>query len=118
LVPNVPDARAAGNRWSEADAAWLALYALEKCELVESVAPALRSIRASGLATGIVTSGSRDRVLSEVHTFGLDDLFQTLVFSEDCTRKKPDPEALLLASVGSVSTPPTPFTWGTARKTW
>jgi HAD superfamily hydrolase (TIGR01509 family) len=84
-------------RWSEADAMWLSLYAREKCELVSGAAEALRSLSRAGLASGIVTSGSRGRVLPEIHTLGLGDLFQALVFCEDCARKKPDPEALLFA---------------------
>lgn len=55
----------ARERWSEADAMWLELYAGEKCALLAGAAEAVRSLREAGIPCGIVTSGSRGRVLSE-----------------------------------------------------
>jgi pyrophosphatase PpaX len=87
----------APEHWPVADAKWLELYAGEKCVLVSGAGHALRSLRGAGLTSGVVTSGSRDRVLPEIAELGLADLFQTLVFCEDCDRRKPDPEPLRLA---------------------
>lgn len=84
-------------RWAEADAAWEELYAGEECRLVVGAVSVLQRLRDAGIATGLVTGGSRARVVREVASLGVGDFFQTLVCGGDTRKKKPHPEALLLA---------------------
>lgn len=87
----------ARERWPEADSRWLTLYAGEKSALIPGAVQALDNLRRAGVPAGIVTSGSRTRVEPEVAALGLDGMFATRVFCEDCERRKPDPEPLRLA---------------------
>jgi HAD superfamily hydrolase (TIGR01509 family) len=81
-------------RWAHADARWLAHFAEEEIALVDGARELLDALHARGLATGIVTSGSRERVLRELdaHRFA----FRECVFGCDVKEKKPHPEGLLL----------------------
>jgi len=80
--------------WRRADEMWLAHYAEEKAALLPGVEEALGSLASSGIAAGLVTSGSRARIEKELTALGLADRFTALVCSEDCPRRKPDPEPL------------------------
>lgn len=84
-------------RWPEADRRWLDLYASEKCALLPGAAEALGRLQVAGVSAGLVTSGSGQRVFSELDGLLVRDFFQTVVVSEDVSEKKPHPEALLLA---------------------
>ena len=84
-------------RWPQADRLWLELYAREKCALLPGAAEALGRLRAARISAGLVTSGSRERVVSELDALSVREFFGALVCSEDSRRKKPHPEALLLA---------------------
>jgi len=86
----------ARDKWDEADAAWLEIYASEECGLVAGARDALALLETAGVRTGLVTSGSRSRVLRELAALGLETRFRTVVCSEDVSRKKPHPEALHL----------------------
>jgi len=81
-------------RWPHADARWLAHFAGEDVALIDGARELLDALHARGVATGIVTSGSRDRVLRELDTHRF--AFQECVFGCDVTEKKPHPEGLLL----------------------
>jgi len=81
-------------RWKEADARWLALYDEEETRLLPGAADAVARLAAEGLALGVVTSGSRPRVVREVTRFGLAPRFAGLVCAEDTVRRKPHPEPL------------------------
>jgi HAD superfamily hydrolase (TIGR01509 family) len=70
------------------------LYADEVCDLVASAREGLSTLGARGVATGLVTSGSRDRVTRELLRLGLERAFSVVVCSEDVRAKKPHPEAL------------------------
>ncbi|MDQ2870556.1 MAG: HAD family hydrolase [Acidobacteriota bacterium] len=82
------------DRWSEADARWLEIYAEESCGLRPGAAGALARLAAAGVMAGLVTSGSRSRVERELSALKLSSAFSTVVCGEDARRKKPDPEAL------------------------
>jgi HAD superfamily hydrolase (TIGR01549 family) len=83
-------------RWREADAAWLEIYASEACGLVEGAVDALDRLEKGGISTGLVTSGSGGRVRRELANLGIESRFRVVVCSEDVARRKPDPQALLL----------------------
>ena len=80
------------DRWDEADAAWLEMYADESCALVDGTREALEALERSGVATALVTSGSRERVRRELARHGV--AFEAVVFGDDFPRKKPHPDAL------------------------
>ncbi len=82
--------------WSEADARWLEIYRDEACGLREGVADVLARFAAARVRVGLVTSGTRSRVHADLGRLGLADAFVRVICGEDATRKKPDPEALLL----------------------
>jgi HAD superfamily hydrolase (TIGR01549 family) len=84
-------------RWDEADARWLEIYREQRCELFPQASAAVRRLRGRGLATGLVTSGSRARIERELAGLEVSALFDTVVCSEDAGRKKPHPEPLQTA---------------------
>jgi HAD superfamily hydrolase (TIGR01509 family) len=81
-------------RWPHADARWLSHFAEEEVALIDGARELLDALHARGVATGIVTSGSRGRVLRELATHRFD--FHECVFGCDVQEKKPHPEGLLL----------------------
>lgn len=85
------------DRWSEADARWVAGYCREAIPLIEGARLALDRLTAAGLTVGLVTSGDRVRVERELTAHGLDRVFGVMVCGPDTVNKKPHPEALLLA---------------------
>lgn len=82
--------------WSRADERWLAHFANEQVELLDGARYVLETLTARGLATGIVTSGSRSRVERELELHGLLDHLHVRVYGSELTEKKPHPEGLLL----------------------
>ena len=83
-------------RWGHADARWLAHFATETVALIDGARELLQSITRRGLATGIVTSGGRERVSRELEVHGLADHLHECVFGDEVSHKKPHPEALHL----------------------
>lgn len=82
--------------WAEADARWLAAYATETAPMIDGAAEALKILDERGLALGLVTSGSRQRVDRELLALGLERYLTTLVCAGEAARPKPAPEPLLL----------------------
>jgi HAD superfamily hydrolase (TIGR01549 family) len=85
------------HRWEEADALWERHYGKTTAPLVEGSRDALDELFCRGYCLGIVTSGSRIRVARELKTLGLEEIFRTVVCSEDVANKKPHPEGLEIA---------------------
>ena len=83
-------------RWGHADATWLAHFATEQVALIDGARELLHSLVARGLATGIVTSGGRERVSRELEVHGLASHLHECVYGSDVSQKKPHPEALQL----------------------
>ena len=86
----------AEEHWAEADERWLAFFAEEKIELIDGAGDVIAAITGRGIAAGIVTSGSKDRVVRELHAYGLASHFSHCVFGSDVANKKPHPEGLLV----------------------
>ena len=82
--------------WKEANSYWV--EAAEKLPPVPfpGAGRALEALRASGRRLGIVTSGSRGRVLRDLESSGLRHFFEVLVTGDDVREPKPAPEGLLL----------------------
>ena len=83
--------------WSAADARWVELYGEERAELLPGASEGLTRLRSAGLATALVTSGSRPRIDRELAALGAAGLFECVVCCEDVSSRKPDPAPLLLA---------------------
>jgi HAD superfamily hydrolase (TIGR01549 family) len=90
--------------WHDADRCWLDHYACEEPALLPGAAAVLEDLGRRGLTLGIVTSGTRLRVLRELERFQLDGTFRAVVCWEDVALRKPHPEglekALALAGCG------------------
>lgn len=84
-------------RWANADARWLELYARESVALLPGARDALRRVKDAGLALALVTSGSRDRVRRDLARLEVGPLFGEVVCGEDVQQRKPHPHGLLLA---------------------
>jgi HAD superfamily hydrolase (TIGR01549 family) len=83
--------------WDNADRLWRKTYHQQTSELFSFAAETLARLRQAGLRLGLVTSGNRERVLREVHRFGLQGIFSAVVCFEDTREKKPHPAPLALA---------------------
>ena len=84
-------------RWEEADAHWLRLYAEERNQLLPGAREALLAIRQKGHAQGIVSSGERSRVTFELQDLEIGGFFSEIVCGGDTPHRKPHPEPLLVA---------------------
>lgn len=86
-------------RWGEAGRIWRAKYRERSREVVlfPGAREVLSALSDSGRQLGVVTSADRERFLEDLAGCGLVGRFETLVAFEDARRKKPHPEALLLA---------------------
>lgn len=82
--------------WNRADESFLEHLAKEQVELLDGARFVLETLTTRGLATGIVTSGSRSRVERELEMHGLLEHLHVRVYGTDVTEKKPHPEGLLL----------------------
>ena len=69
------------------------------------MAEALRELRGRGYLLGLVTSKVEWAARMSYERYGLGDYLSVLVFHDETTRHKPDPEPLLLAA-GRVGVPP------------
>jgi HAD superfamily hydrolase (TIGR01549 family) len=87
----------APDRWPEADQRWLEHYGAEESRLIAGAREALRRLDEAGITQGVVTSGDRARVSRELSALDVERYFRTVVFGGDARRRKPHPEALLLA---------------------
>jgi len=83
--------------WDAANARWLEHYAGEPPLAITGAQEAVRRLGEAGLRMGLVTSGSRARVEREMEMLGLAPRFQAVLCAGDYQRRKPHPEALLLA---------------------
>lgn len=81
-------------RWAHADERWLAHFAEERIDLIAGARELLDAIEGRGLAAGLVTSGSRDRVRRELAAHNV--AMHECVFGSDVREKKPHPEGLLM----------------------
>jgi HAD superfamily hydrolase (TIGR01509 family) len=84
-------------RWEEADARWLAIYAERPCGLLPRAGSALRRLKDAGLSTALVTSGSRPRVERDLAALDVAACFDAVVCSGDVAPRKPDPAPLRFA---------------------
>ncbi len=84
------------DRYEEADRVWLAEVGQHNPQLFPEARPLLEALSGKTVL-GLVTSGSRDRVLRDLRATGIGDTFQVIITGDDISRPKPDPEGLLMA---------------------
>jgi HAD superfamily hydrolase (TIGR01509 family) len=84
-------------RWQIADEAWKKSYPCVEYALVEGAYETLLKLRERGYRLGVVTSGSRWRLVNEVRDFRLDGVFDVVICNEDVKARKPHPEGLIRA---------------------
>jgi HAD superfamily hydrolase (TIGR01509 family) len=84
-------------RWDEADGLWLRLYSGQAGDLLPGACQLLGALQARDLRLGVVTSGDRDRVHSDLARLGLAARFDAVVCGNDVPRRKPHPDGLIAA---------------------
>ena len=82
--------------WPQADAYWVEVAAEQTASLFPGVKQTLRHLH-DRFALGLVTSGSKPRVLADLEREGIAALFQVVVTGDDVAAPKPDPEGLIRA---------------------
>jgi HAD superfamily hydrolase (TIGR01509 family) len=80
--------------WETADEMWIKHYGEESPMLMEGSKEALLELERRGYGLGIVSSGTRSRVVREIEDVSLSTVFQVVVCNEDIENKKPHPEGL------------------------
>ena len=80
--------------WPHADRRWLHHFGEEQPALVEGAAGVLAALAGRGMELGIVSSGTRSRILRELERLGLAKTFGVVVSNEDVANRKPHPEGL------------------------
>jgi len=83
-------------KYEEADNVWLAEAPKHEPQLFPQARPLLESLK-NKFTLGLVTSGSRPRVLRDLTSTGILDFFQVMITGDDISKPKPDPEGLFLA---------------------
>jgi pyrophosphatase PpaX len=83
-------------KWNEADRLWMKYYGKEIPPLVDGCQRLLEAL-AGKYCLGIVTSGSRSRVLREIAALGFAGIFKIVITGDDVNCRKPHPEGLLSA---------------------
>jgi len=84
------------HRWDAADTAWRKQYAKHRPKLIAGTRRVLSRL-AGRHQLGLVTSGDRDRVIRQLRSFRLTQLFTARICAGDTERKKPHPEPLQAA---------------------
>jgi HAD superfamily hydrolase (TIGR01549 family) len=84
-------------RWPEADARWIECYGTEASRLVPGAREALERLTTRAVRQGLVSSGDGARVRRELTALGVEGFFDAVVCGGETSRRKPDPEPLLLA---------------------
>jgi HAD superfamily hydrolase (TIGR01509 family) len=83
-------------KWEEADKLWIRHYGQEIPSMVDGGRKALDKL-AGRCCLGLVTNGSRARVLREIRALDLAKYFQTVICGDDVQCRKPHPEGLQAA---------------------
>lgn len=82
--------------WEQANAYWMEEAARHAPQPFPGVTETLQRLAVS-CKLGVVTSGSRSRVMREIAAALPEIRFETVITGDDVTRRKPDPQGLELA---------------------
>ncbi len=83
-------------QWAQADSIWLAAAAREEPLLFPGAHTGLQQLH-TRYQLGLVTAGSKDRVLRDLNKTNIAEFFQVIITGDDVTQTKPAPEGLLQA---------------------
>lgn len=83
-------------KWSEADEVWMEEALKHQPELFPGAGETLQTL-GQRYRLGLVTSGSKDRVLGDLRRNGILDTFEVIITGGDIQRPKPDPQGLQMA---------------------
>lgn len=83
-------------QWEEADRTWRQHYRRQKPALLPGARSVLKELKRT-YRLGLVSSGSRWRVLGQLRAFGLTRLFAARVCGGDTPQRKPHPAPLQMA---------------------
>lgn len=83
--------------WDEADRRWLEIYASEANALLPGAWEILVGLREARLVQGLVTSGSRPRVETDLARLEVAGFFEVVICGGDTPHRKPHPEPLQVA---------------------
>ena len=86
-------ARIPRESWQRADRLWRLHYARQSAALLPGVEAAIANLRGK-FKLGLVTSGSRTRVLRQLSGFGMTRIFAARIYSESVEQRKPHPAPL------------------------
>ena len=89
-------ARIPRENWQRADRLWRLHYARHSAALLPGAEEAIARLR-SKFKLGLVTSGSRSRVLQQLSGFGMTRIFAARIYSESVEQRKPHPAPLRMA---------------------
>ena len=82
--------------WAAADALWLKEAEKKTAQLFSGIDETLIKLN-KNYTLGLVTSGSKSRVVRDLKTTGIAQFFKTIVTGDDIKTPKPSPEGLELA---------------------
>lgn len=82
--------------WEEADVVWQAAAARQQPVAFQGVQAALDGLRRD-YRLGLVTAGSRPRVIRDLNSSGLGGFFDAIVTGDDVQQPKPAPQGLVMA---------------------
>ena len=89
-------ARIPRESWQRADRLWRLHYARQSAALLPGAEAAIARLR-NNFKLGLVTSGSRSRVLRQLSGFGMTRIFAARIYSESVEQRKPHPAPLRMA---------------------
>lgn len=87
------------DQWDEADRVWLEAVREIDCEPFPHTMATLTQLAAQ-YPLGLITSGSKSRVVRELKQTNLEEFFQVVITGGDVTRPKPDSQGIELALSG------------------
>lgn len=93
------------HRWTEADARWHGYFAEETTSLIDGALEVLQALGERKVIRGIVTSGTRSRIVRELAALGVEHHFAHVVCGDDGHQRKPHPEALTMC-LEQIGVPP------------
>ena len=82
--------------WEQADSIWLEAEASQKASLFPGIHDTLDRL-AQNYDLGLVTAGTRSRVLEDLRRTQIEKFFKTVITGDDVQKKKPSPEGLFQA---------------------
>jgi len=95
--------------WESADSIWVEEAEQRNPNLLPGVQETL-SMLCDGYAIGLVTSGSKSRVVKDLERTGIKQFFKTVVTGDDIHTPKPSPEGIELALL-NLGIPPSEVTY-------